>query len=140
MHALPHDLASDVSSLISAVQQKGDELWYRTGTGKSPSMLLGSNVDTKHALLAVYADGTATLYSKVGTDQLLPESQKEALLSLYASTPFLKETYKKVVDGVNKKKPLIEPFLKLKDAGKEGERWKSLLALLEQCHRIISTE
>ena len=138
--ALPDSLASDASGLISAIDHKKDELWYRTGTGKSPSMLLGSNVDTKHALLAVYADGTATLYSKVGTDQLLQGSQKEALLSLYASTPFLRETHRKVVIGIKQKKPLIEPVIDLKDVGKKDERWKLLLELLEQYHRIISTE
>jgi len=140
VQALSDSLATDVSALINAVRQKGGKLWYRMGTGKSPSMLLGSNVDTKHGFLAIGADGKAILYSKVGADPLLSESQKKALMALYASTPFLKETYRKILDGVNNKKPWIEPEFRLKDIGKENEQWKLLLELLEQYHRIISTE
>jgi hypothetical protein len=137
LRAFKPDIADEVTSLIDAVDLQNQKLWYRFGQGKDPSVILGSKAG-KRAFLAVWSYGRVTLYSNVGAESELSESQKKKLLELYARTPFLKDPYRKIQEGIREGKRWIEPTFELEEVGTEGQRWKILLDFLVECHEAIS--
>ena len=143
IEALPPNMATEVTNLINAVEEREGELECKFGHGQNPNLIFRSRARGGLTFLSVRADsktkiGWVLLDANVGSGSRLPEPQKRKLRELYARTPFLKEANQKIQTSIEQGTRWPYPWFKLEDVGAEGQRWKILLDFLIECHKAVS--